>query len=123
MASSTLTHLSSPSTNSALVQYTQAILPTIPGPLKCNQVHCTWCMTLFGSSCTSFQLSDSWSPAFFSFPCAQLIQPSYPNFFSFKEEIHCGWPPDMTCSCKYIEQAIIASQQGVVLQLRGWLRV
>jgi hypothetical protein len=29
------------------------------------------------------------------------------------------WPPDVDVSCGYIEQAVVDSQQGVVLQLGG----
>jgi hypothetical protein len=31
-------------------------------------------------------------------------------------------PPDMDGSCEYLEQAVMDSQQGVVLQSGGWVR-
>jgi len=36
-----------------------------------------------------------------------------------------GWrrqPPDMEGSCKYIEEAVVDSSHGVILQLVGWAR-
>jgi len=37
----------------------------------------------------------------------------------------CRWrrrPPDMEGICKYIEEAVVESLQGVVLQLGGWAK-